>query len=179
MEATDLSAAFYCLWQGDDSDVSHGLGVNFKGSWFEGRVNHGAGKFTGYLLAGGPAYKRVMKDKRDMEVRMLFGVLHEQFRQGAYRNHRDNLVIGPSFILNDYWRRSAGYVWLHETQLYIELLFPFAGDLSHSWEGKPLSGEPDNLNVRFFIGVKEWLCSGNIIFSQISSSNGLLNFLLE
>ncbi len=157
MEATDLSAAFYCLVQGDDPNVSHGLGINFKGSWFEGRVNHGAGKFTGYLLAGGPAYKRIQKDKWDMEIRMLLGVLHERFEEGGYRNHRENLVVGPSFIFNDYRRRSAGYKWFHETQLYIEWLFPFSSDLSHSWQGKPLSGEPENLNFRFFIGVKEWL----------------------
>jgi hypothetical protein len=157
MEATDLSAALYCLWQTDDPSVIHGLGLNFKGSWFEGRVNHGAGKFTGYLLAGGPAYKRVVKDKWDMEVRLLFGVLHERFRQDGYRNHRDNLVVGPSFIFNDYRRRSEGYRWFHETQWYIELLFPFASELSQSFDGKPLAGDPDNLNVRLFVGFKEWL----------------------
>jgi hypothetical protein len=92
-----------------------------------------------------------------MEIRLLFGVLHERFEQGGYRNHRENLVVGPSFIFNDYRRRSEGYKWFHETQWYIELLFPFGSELSQSWEGKPLSGDPDNLNVRFFIGVKEWL----------------------
>jgi hypothetical protein len=92
-----------------------------------------------------------------MEIRLLFGVLHERFEQGGYRNHRENLVVGPSFIFNDYRRRSEGYKWFHETQWYIELLFPFGSELSQSWEGKPLSGDPDNLNVRFFIGFREWL----------------------
>lgn len=163
MEATDLSAALYCLWQTEDPNVIHGLGPNFKGSLAEGRVNHGDGKWTSYLLAGGSAYKRIQKDKWDMELRLLFGVLHERFREGGYQNHRENLIVGPSFIFNDYRRRSQGHKWFHETQWYIELLFPFASDLSHSWEGKPLAGDPDNLNVRLFVGVKEWLYDNKLV----------------
>lgn len=163
MEATDLTSAFYCLWQSDDPNVRHGFGLNFKGSWFEGRVNHGAGKFTGWLLAGGPAYKRVVKDKWDMEFRLLIGALHEDFRQGGFKNDRDFGVVGPSFIFNDYRRRAQGHKWFHETQWYWELLFPFTNDLSHSFNGQPLPGEPDGLDARFNVTFKEWLYDNNFL----------------
>lgn len=156
MESTFLSAALYCTWRGEDQETIHGLGAALETSWFHGTVNHGAGKFKGWLLGGGPAYERIMKGK-DLEVRLLFGALHEEFRQGGFRNHRDFGVVGPSINFNDYTRRERGEKWLHETQLFGRLLIPFTSDLEHSFDDKPLTGDPDNLDAQFMIGVKEWL----------------------
>ncbi|MGK2848909.1 MAG: LysM peptidoglycan-binding domain-containing protein [Minisyncoccota bacterium] len=158
--STFLSSAVYCTWRGKTG--THGVGIGMQASWWEGLVNQGLGKYSGGLLAIGPAYEYIADQGWDVEMKWLFGSLEEKFKQGDYKSHREFGVTGPSVAYNNYQRRMAGKKLLAETQLFGVLLFPFSTDAEHSWQGQPIEDTKDlsQLDSYLNLGVRQYLYSG-------------------
>lgn len=161
--STFVSGALYCTWRGKTG--THGVGVGFQASTWEGRVNMGQGKYDGHLVAVGPAYEFISDKGWDIEVKALAGHLSENFQEGAYQSERDFTILGGSVAYNNYSRRLNGERWFPETQVFGFLGVPIDRSVSHSWEGKPIEDTSDlsRLGVLAQAGIRQWIYDGKVV----------------
>lgn len=134
--STFLTAALYCTWRGEQG--THGVGVGTQDSWWNGKVNLGAGRYSGNLVSFGPAYEYISDNSWTFEGKLLFGRINENFRQSDYASHREIDFVGPSLSLNLYERRERGEKWLPETRLFAMAGFATDVRAGHTWQGKPI-----------------------------------------
>jgi hypothetical protein len=158
-----LSGALYCTWRGKNG--THGVGVGIQASAWDGLVNVGRGKFKGDMVAVGPAYEFISDNGWDIEGKLLFGKLNENFREGNYRSHRDFGLVGAAVSYNNYQRRLRGERWLPETQAFGFVGIPISTNAEHTWMGKPISDTRDlsRLGVLAQAGVRQWLYEGKVV----------------
>lgn len=134
--STFLTAALYCTWRGEQG--THGIGVGTQDSWWNGKVNLGAGRYSGNLVSFGPAYEYISDNSWTFEGKLLFGRINENFRQGDYASHREIDFVGPSLSLNLYGRRERGEKWFSETRLFAMAGWATDVRAGHTWEGKSI-----------------------------------------
>lgn len=135
--STHLSAALYCTWRGVGG--THGLGFGLHGSWWNGHVNQGVGKYQGRMLAFGPGYEYIADDGWNLEAKLLFGRIHENFNQDQYASSRTINTVGPAVSANFGQRRARGEKFMPETRVFGMLGLPTSVKAEHSWEGKQLA----------------------------------------
>lgn len=135
--STFLSAALDCTWRGESG--THGVGFGFQGSWWNGKVNGGLGEFWGRMLAFGPGYKYQDDTGWNVDARLLFGRIHENFDQGDYASSRTINLVGPAVSANLGQRRARGEKFLPETRLFGIVGWPTSVEANHSWQGKSIA----------------------------------------
>lgn len=151
------SGAVYCTWRGEEG--THGAGVGFQASQWDGLVNHGAGKFTGHLATIGPAYEYISDKGWDVEAKLLFGNLIEKFKQDDYQSERHFNVGGVSGAYNNYQREMAGEKALAKTQVFASVFWPLSHDAEHSWQGNKIADTTELRKFNFYVnaGVRQEL----------------------
>lgn len=130
-----LSAMLTCTWRGEGG--THGLGFGLQASWWEGHVNRGSGKFQGRMLAFGPGYEYIADDNWNIQGKLLFGRIHENFNQAQYASSRTINIVGPAVSVNLGQRRARGEKFMPETRLFGMLGLPTSVKAEHSNFGQP------------------------------------------
>ncbi len=136
-DSSNLAAALYCTWRGEGG--THGLGFGFQGSWWNGHVNFGSGKFQGRMLAFGPGYEYIADNGWNLEGKLLLGRIHENFSQAQYQSSRTIDIIGPAVSLNLGQRRDRGEKLLPETRLFGMWGLPTSVKAGHSNFGQSIA----------------------------------------
>lgn len=155
--STFASGALYKCWRGEHG--THGIGVGFQASMWDGSVNSNLGKYEGNFVGVGPAYEYISDSGYDIEGKLLVGRLTEEFEQGDYSSERKFGMLGVAGVYNNYSRRMRGEKWLPETQVFAFAGVPISRDVKHSWQGKPIEDTHDlsKLGVLAQAGVRQWL----------------------
>lgn len=142
----------------DGAGAEHAFGIGGTRSSWHGRTDAGFG-FDGRLWGYGPAYRfSAYEGGWDFGLKLLpWAGLTENGASGAYQSHKkyDSATLdGLTLAYNNYVRELKGERILFKHQLFVSAFKPTgAGDVGHSWEGKPISDTTELAKLDHVVNV--------------------------
>ncbi len=116
----------------------HAVGIGVKGDWWDGHTHTGF-QYDGYAFAPGLAYKWSGKDRRDVNLKLLFGRVKENGHQGAYESDQLYRSVCLASNYTDASREREGKKALPEWTFWMNYCQLKAKSYGHTWQGQPIA----------------------------------------